>query len=142
MKYGYRVKVSDSPLPKFPPSCVVCGQQHRGEFGIIEMTRKGHIPFVWFFMANIIKISEKHHILQIPGHKKCVNRLRRNFWLRNIMLVLVALAIATVGIINNWGKFYTAIVGLIICAPFIYWELSHPLPIEYDHNEGEYVFTL
>jgi hypothetical protein len=141
MKLGYIVKTSDSTLPKFPESCVVCGYPHGGEDGIIEMTLKAHMSSIAFYMANIIKMGEKRHILQIPGHQKCIRRLRRDYWLRYLLLVLIALPVVIIGIMNDWNRFYGGLIVCVIGAPFIYWELTHPLPVEYDHEKGEYIFT-
>lgn len=32
------------------------------------------------------------------------------------------------------------LICLIIDALFMFWELSHPLPINYEYSNGEYVF--
>jgi hypothetical protein len=141
MKLGYSVTVSDSREPKFPGYCVVCGQPHKEDQGIIEMTLKAHMTSVVFYAANIMKIAEHRHVMKIPGHAKCINGLRRQFWQRYFVLAIIAVSVTIFGMFNNWNKYYGGLIVILIGAPFIYWELAHPLPIEYDHDRGQYIFT-
>jgi len=142
MKKGFIVKVKDSQSLSFPEYCVVCGRPHNGQHGTIELD-PGSISSIAFtiqMLRSIDKLSSKKHILSIPGHQSCIKSIRKAFWFRILFYFLIAAPIVIIGIQQGLNRFYMFLLLGVIALPIIFWEFSHPLPINYNHRYGEYVF--
>jgi hypothetical protein len=142
MKKGFTVKVKDSHSLSFPEYCVVCGRPYHGQLGKIELdpsSTSSMVTPIWMG-RGIDKISSKKHVLSIPGHQSCIKSIRKAFWIRNLFYVLIAISVLIIGIKQGLNKFYMILLATVIALPIVLWEFSHPLPINYNHRNGEYIF--
>lgn len=141
---GFIVKVNDLKFLSFPEYCIVCGRQYKGRYGTIEIgpvsKRRPYLPVHISMLLLIDKISSKEHVLSVPGHQKCIKSIRTAFWIRTLFYFLIAVPVFIIGIKYGLNRFYMFLICLVIAVPFIFWEFSHPLPINYEYRNGEYVF--
>jgi len=143
MKQNYIVKVSDAHDLSFPEYCVVCGRPHNGQRGNIEINPTGNSyfsSFIWMF-SLLDKISSKKSVLSIPGHLGCLKSVRKSYWIRTLLLLLIITPIYIIGSEQGVNRFYMIFICSVIAVPFVLWEYARPLPIDYDHVQGKYVFT-
>ena len=143
MKNNYIVKISDSQDLIFPEDCVVCGCPHNGQLGNIEMhpSASGYFSsFIWIF-SLLDKISSRKSLLSIAGHQSCLRSVRRSYWFRTLLFLLIITPIYIIGREQGVNRLYMLFICILLALPFVLWEYSRPLPIEYDYEKGKYVFT-
>lgn len=136
----YSVSVNASQNLLFPEYCVICGKPADGQKGKIEMNL-----FQSFFPESITSMfaqaSSKQRILNIPSHEICLRTARRSYWMRNILIILIVLFCLMVGEMNSWSRPLEVVLIFVIASPLIYWETSHPLPVEYEMKDNKLIFT-
>ena len=139
MKKTFDVIIDKLQGITFPSHCVVCKRPHNDQHGIIELTPGG--AYWHHLVTSLDYITSKTHVLSIPGHTKCLKSMRTSFWLRWLLLFLIIISCVIYGAVNDWNRFQSIVIGLIIAAPLIIWQVTHPLPIEYSQRSGKYIFS-
>jgi len=137
MKNVFIVEVSDSKTPVFPEACVVCRQPQSEPLGTIQMADEhGRLDFYFY---HLIKGSPNENLLNIPAHDTCIKGVRNHFLKRFFLMVTLAVSIGSLGILYRFSLFFSAIDALLVITPFLYWQFSEPVPMEYNHYSGKFV---
>jgi hypothetical protein len=137
MKNVFIVEVSDLKIPVFPEACVVCRQPQSEQLGTIQMADEhGRLDFYFY---HLIRRNRNENFLNIPAHDTCIKGVRNNFLKRFFLIVILAVSIGLIGILYHFGLFYSAIVALLVVTPFLYWQFTEPVPVEYMHYSGKFV---
>jgi hypothetical protein len=137
MKNVFIVEVSDSKIPAFPDSCVVCRQPQVGQLGTIQIADEhGRLDFYFY---QLTKEDRNQNFLSIPAHDACIKGVRNNFLKRFFLMVILAVSIGWIGIFYRLGLFFSAIIALLVVTPFLYWQFTEPVPVEYMHYSGKFV---
>lgn len=136
----FNVSVNASINLVFPEHCVVCGRFNNGQQGKIEMTRARSF-FPSFIIDRLEQISSKQRIQLIPSHTECLRGVRRSFWKRNIILIFIVTFCLIEGKMNSWNFFLEIILIFIIASPLVFWDMKHPLPVEYMLKDKKLIFT-
>lgn len=123
----------------FPAYCIVCGRPHNNQHGTIEVTPRG--AYWHHLISSIDDISSKRHVISVPGHPKCLRSVRQSFWIRWLFIISIIIPTTIYGAAKDWSRFHILGIDLIIASPFIVWHLANPLPIEYTHMSGKYIFS-
>lgn len=140
----YSVEVSDEETPVFPEHCVFCRRPDGEQLGTMEISPEFGKAFsqgVGFSFYPAVGDVSKKHSVGIPAHRQCIKEINTKFWIRNLLPVIVALPVLITGMSGNWNNYYILLLGLVAAAPLIFWDITHPLPIGYEHCSGHYVFT-
>jgi hypothetical protein len=137
MKTVYVVEVSDSQKPVFPDSCVVCGQP-RGERLTTIMMNDEH-GRVDFYLHGLFDTPAQGSLLEIPAHDVCARGVRNDFLKRFFLIVSVAASIFIIGILNKCSTWLSAAIALVLATPFLYFQFTKPVPVEFNHYDKKYV---
>jgi len=136
MKNVFIVEVSDSKIPVFPDSCVVCRQPQVEQLGTIQIDDEhGRLDFYFY---HLTKRDRNENFLNVRAHDTCIKGVRNNFLKRFFLIVILAVSIGLIGILYHFGLFYSAIVALLVVTPFLYWQFTEPVPVEYMHYSGKF----
>lgn len=144
MKKGYSVEVSDANIPVFPEHCVFCTRPHGEQLGTLEISPlfgKAFSQGIGFSFYPAGGDASKKQSVCIPAHDQCIKEIKTRFWIRNLLPLLVALPVLITSMSGNWNNMYILLIGLVAAAPLVFWEVTHPVPIGYEHGSGYYIFT-
>src|SRR4030042_6425805 len=92
-----------------------------------------------FYFYHLIRRNRNENFLNIPAHDTCIKGVPNNFLKRFILILILAVSIGLIGILYHFGPFYSAIVALLVVTPFLYWQFTEPVPVEYMHYSGKFV---
>jgi hypothetical protein len=137
MKTVFIVEVPDSKKPAFPEACVVCRQPQVEQLGTIRIADEhGRLDFYFYPFTK----GEKHeYSLTVPAHESCIRGIRNHFFKRFFLMMIAPVSIGLIGIVFHFSLFYSASVALLVVTPFLYWQFSEPVPMEYNHYSGKFV---
>lgn len=135
MKKLFIVEMSDSKLPIFPESCVVCNRPKGEQLRTMKMSSEhGRVDF---YLYNLVKKNAQGYFLDIPAHDKCIIEVRNKF-LKRFLLILSFTVL--VGVICNHYNFsgFFAMIAFIFTMPLLF---NVPVPLEYEYYSNKFNFT-
>lgn len=139
MKNVFIVEMSDSNKPVFPETCVVCRQAQSEPLGTLRISdENGRLDFYFY---HLIKESPNENFLNVPAHDTCIKAVRNHFLKRFFLIMILPVSIGLIGMVYHLSLFYSAIAALLVIGPFLYWQLSVPVPMEYEHYSGKFVLV-
>ena len=132
----YVVEVNESKGLKLPDSCIVCGLSGDNELKTITLSdEQGRVDF---YLYGFIKTPGEGFLLKAPVHDKCAKGVRNNFLKRLLLIIIVASAIVTLGIIRHFGMFFSVVIALVVITVFLYFLVIKPVPMEFIYKGKKY----
>ncbi len=141
MKRLYTVEVNDEQYPLFPDGCIICRKPLDASFDCLEIHDvfgRKHSSIMTFFHAP--DRAAGLHTLKAPAHCECLKSISFKYRTRNMLPILVGASVLITGMSGAWNNYLILLIGLISAAPLVIWDITHPVPLEYERIPGKYVF--
>jgi type IV secretory pathway TrbD component len=139
MKTVYIVEAPDTPHPRFPDRCVICGQP-RSE-PLTTMVIGDEVSLVDFAFYSIIRTPSQGKLLHIPIHDACAESLRNRLLMRTGRLLLTLAALIAAGLYFQVNFWITLFASVVIVMPFVSIALSKPPPVEFGYGGEHYAIV-
>lgn len=139
MKTRYVVEVNGASRPVLPEVCIVCGKSAGEPLRTLPLSDE--YSRVEFYFYRILEEPAQGALLDVRVHDRCARSVRNRFVKGLLSIVAVATAIAAAGILMGFDGLLAIVAALVAATPFLYRQLSSPVPIEFWHYGGKYVLV-
>jgi len=142
MKKVFIVQMGDSKKPVFPQVCVVC--RDLGSEPLVALKMNDEQGRVDFYLYRLMRSNPDslsgYSFLDIPAHHKCIRKVQYTLLKRLFFILMVAAAVAGIGILIKIGLFFSLMAALVVMGPLLYFEFIKPVPAEFHHYAHKYFF--
>ena len=137
MKTIHVVEVNDAKKPLFPQSCVVCARAEGERLANMIMSDEHGRVDLYFY--GLSREPARGSLLEIPVHESCAKAARNDLLRRLVLIIFVAAAIVTLGVVNKYGVMICAVAAVLVITPLLYFQFTKPVPVEFNRYGQKYV---